>query len=168
MSKNPRSKKIQTAAVILMIIAAASVLFLILRSGSEHFLVLTDMNTGKKIAEYPIKDNDRFSITFIHSVNKSPLTDIYEIRNGDIYVVETHYHGFGAGVQTEIEEGQTLSYASDGTMIVSGFDKLIPSLSYFVGTVSDHVLKIHGREISLRELCGRNCKVRFSCENKLF
>ncbi len=151
-----------------MIIAAAAILFLILRSSSERFLVLTDMDTGKKIAEYPVEDKERFSITFIHSVNKSPLTDVYEIRDKDIYVVETHYHGFGAGVQTEIEEGQTLSYAPDGTMIVSGFDKLIPNLSYFVGTVSDHILKIHGREISLRELCGRNCKVRFSCENKIF
>ena len=164
MPKKLISKKVRTAAIILVIIAAACTLCIGLYVNAGTELVLTDKDTGKEIARYPVSDRDRFSVTFIHSVNKSPLTDIYEIRGKDIYVVETHYHGFGAGVQTEIEEGQTLSYASDGTMIVSGFDKHIPDLSYFVGTVSDHILEVGDRQISLRELCGRNCKVGFSCK----
>ena len=164
MPKNLRSKNIRTAAIILVIIAAASALWLGFKMNAGLDLVLTDKDTGKEIARYPVSDKTRFSVTFVHSVNKSPLTDIYEIRGKDIYVVETHYHGFGAGVQTEIEEGQTLTYAPDGTMIVSGFDKLIPDLSYFVGTVSDHILEIGDRQVSLRDLCGRNCKVGFSCK----
>ena len=40
----------------------------------------------------------------------------------------------------------------------------MPWLSYIVGTVSDHTLTLHGEEISLRELCGRNSKVAFSVE----
>ena len=52
--------------------------------------------------------------------------------------------------------------------IVSGFDKEMPYLSYIVGTVSDHTLTLHGKEISLRDLCGRNSKVEFSCEHKGF
>jgi len=53
-------------------------------------------------------------------------------------------------------------------MVVSGFDKEMPYLSYIVGTVSDHTLTLHGKEISLRDLCGRNSKVEFSCEHKGF
>ena len=53
-------------------------------------------------------------------------------------------------------------------MVVSGFDKEMPYLSYIVGTVSDHTLALHGKEISLRDLCGRNSKVEFSCEHKGF
>ena len=64
----------------------------------------------------------RISVTFIHSVNQYPLTDIYEIRDHRIYVVRTIYNNFGAGVQTEIEEGQKLEYGENGEMIVSGFD----------------------------------------------
>lgn len=168
MPKHKPERKFGTAAVIFLIIAAAMVLYLLHKGSFEKFLVLTDTDTKREIERYSIKDGERFSITFVHSVNKSPLTDVYEIRGNDIYVVETHYHSFGAGVQTEIEDGQTLSYTSDGTMVVGGFDKLIPDLSYFVGTVSDHILKIGSREISLRELCGRNCKVSFSCKQKIF
>ena len=126
------------------------------------WLTLTDVETGKEYARYRMKDGDWFSIGFIHSVNKSPLTNYYEIHDGKIYVEKTVYYGFGAGVQTQIEEGQTLEYGEDGSMIVSGFHREIPDLVYIVGTVSDHTLVVNGEEeISLRDLCGRHAKVRF-------
>jgi hypothetical protein len=50
-------------------------------------------------------------------------------------------------------------------MIITGFDKKMDDLVYFVGTVSDHTLTLgDGEEISLRDLCGRNAMVRFSLE----
>lgn len=159
------NKRSKAAAVIAF--AAIAAVILILWSmffGSRH-LVLRNALTGEKYASYPIEEGDIFSIGFIHSVNKSPLTDYYEVRGKDIYVVKTVYYGFGAGVQTEIEEGQTLSYGDDGSMIVTGFDKKIDPLTYFVGTVSDHTLRINdGEDISLRELCGRNARVSFYIE----
>ena len=80
-------------------------------------------------------------------------------------MVKTVYYGFGAGVQTELEEGQTLTYGEDGSMIVTGFEKRIEDLVYFVGTVSDHVLTLQdGQEISLRSLCGKSAMVRFRFE----
>lgn len=113
-------------------------------------------------------EGDEFSVGFIHSVNKSPLTDVYQIKDSKIYVVSTIYYGFGAGVQTELEGGQTLSYGDNGEMIISGFNKELPHLSYMVGTVSDHILTVHGKEISLRSLCGRNSTVEFTCEFQPF
>ena len=113
-------------------------------------------------------EGDEFSVGFIHSVNKSPLTDVYQIKDHKIYVVRTIYYGFGAGVQTELEDGQTLSYGENGEMIISGFDRELPYLSYMVGTVSDHTLTVRGKEISLRDLCGRNSAVEFTCEFQPF
>ena len=139
------------AAIITAIIAAT--LAYTLRSGD--YLVLRNGDTNAEYARF-------------HSVNKYPLTDVYEIRDHKIYVIRTIYNNFGAGVQTEIEDGQTLTYDENGEMVVSGFDKEMPYLSYIVGTVSDHTLTLHGKEISLRDLCGRNSKVEFSCEHKGF
>lgn len=154
--------KVLIAAAVVAIAAIAAVFFI---NGSGQRLVLRNANTGKKYASYKIKDGDVFSVGFIHSVNKSPLTDYYVIRDGKIIVFKTVYYGFGAGVQTEIEEGQTLTYGDDGSMIVTGFDKEINPLTYFVGTVSDHTLTINeNTKISLRELCGRNARVSFSIE----
>ncbi len=134
----------------------------------DPYLILRNGDTGKIIAAYPVKDGDGFSITFIHSVNNTPVTDIYEIRGYGIFVIKTIYYSFGAGVQTQIEEGQTLEYGEDGSMIISGFEREMQNLSYIVGTVSDHVLEIGGEKVSLRELCGRNATVKFTCRPKLF
>ena len=146
------------AIVLIAVLMAAAFLFF----QGVGFLVLEDPRSGGTYERYLVKAHDGFSIGFIHSVNKSPLTDYYEIRRDGIYVVKTVYYGFGAGVQTELEEGQTLTYGEDGSMIVSGFDQRIPDLIYFVGTVSDHTLTLHGREISLRETCGKSAMVRFT------
>lgn len=152
------------AAVMVVIIAA--ILGFSHRSGD--YLVLRNGDTDEEFARFRVSEGDEFSVTFIHSVNQYPLTDVYQIRNHKIYVVRTIYNNFGAGVQTEIEEGQKLEINENGEMVVSGFDMEMPWLSYIVGTVSDHVLTLHEEEISLRELCGRNSKVKFSCEHRFF
>lgn len=150
-------------AAIMVAIIAAVVTFAL---GSRDYLVLRNGDTGEEYARFRVAEGDEFSVMFIHSVNQYPLTDVYQIKDHKIYVIRTIYNNFGAGVQTEIEEGQTLEYGENGEMIVSGFNREMPYLSYIVGTVSDHTLTIHGKEISLRDLCGRNSKVEFSCEHK--
>ena len=148
------------AAIMFVVIAA--ILAFNYRSG-DH-LVLRNGDTNEEFARFRVSEGDEFSVRFIHSVNQYPLTDVYEIRDSKIYVVRTIYNNFGAGVQTEIEEGQTLEINENGEMVVSGFNLEMPWLSYIVGTVSDHTLTLHEKEISLRELCGRNSKVAFSVE----
>src|SRR5690554_1214787 len=130
---------------------------------STPCLILKDGKTGEMIAAFPVDDGTEFSVTFIHSVNQTPVTDVYQIKNGRIYVIRTVYYSFGAGVQSEIGEGQSLAYGRDGAMIVSVFNRPMNYLSYIVGTVSDHTLQIGGEVVSLRELCGRNRTVRFGC-----
>lgn len=159
----PRKWVFTGAAVVVTIMASVFILYAL----SAPALVLKNADTGEIIAAYPMHDGDEFSITFIHSVNKSPVTDVYQIRDREIYVVRTKYFSFGAGVQTEVEAGQTLEYGPDGSMIVSGFNQRIDKLSYIVGTVSDHTLEIGGETISLRDLCGQNTAVRFFYRRRL-
>lgn len=154
------------AAIIVVIIAAILTFSAASRRG--WYLTLRDGDTKEVYARYKVSEGDEFSIGFIHSVNKSPLTDVYQIKDHKIYVIRTIYYGFGAGVQTEIEDGQTLEYGENGEMIVSGFDREMTHLSYIVGTVSDHILTIHDEEISLRNTCGRNSTVEFTCEFQPF
>ena len=152
-------KKLAAALILLIAVLAAAFLYL----NRPGHLVLINEETKEEIARYPIRKGDTFGIGFIHSVNKSPVTDYYEIRSDGIYVVKTVYYGFGAGVQTQLEEGQKMEYGEDGSMIITGFDRRMDDLVYFVGTVSDHTLTLDdGQQISLRDLCGRNTKVRFS------
>ena len=128
----------------------------------QGILILEEPKEKTRYAEYETEVGDVFSITFIHSVNKSPVTDFFEIREDGIYGIKTVYYGFGAGVPTELEEGQTLTYGEDGSMIITGMNVRMNNLIYRVGTVSDHILDLEDESgISLRELCGRNARVGF-------
>ena len=128
-------------------------------------LILEDPSDKTRYAGYEMSVGDVFSVEFVHSVNQSPVTDYFEIREDGIYGVKTVYYGFGAGVPTDLEEGLTLSYGDDGSMIISGYEMKMNNLIYRVGTVSDHILQLdEGDEISLRDLCGRNARVAFRFE----
>ena len=47
---------------------------------STPCLILKDGKTGEMIAAFPADDGTEFSVTFIHSVNQTPVTDVYQIK----------------------------------------------------------------------------------------
>ena len=152
---------------MILIIAAAAVLI----SHSGYYLTLRNRDTGEVYDRYRMNEGDRFSVTFIHSVNKYPLTDTYEIENRSIYVEETTYCSFGAGVQTELNPGETLGKVyvdrpdyHGWAMVIGNIHQDRTNVVYIVGTVYDHVLSVNGDEVSLHDLCGRNAPVRFCYE----
>ena len=65
----------------MVIIIAAALLF------SPHsFLTLRNRDTGELYGRYPMKEGERFSVEFKHSINLSPVIDVYQIEDGNIYV----------------------------------------------------------------------------------
>ena len=139
-------------AIVLILAVAAIILFK--KPGCQ--LLLIDDKSGQVYANYPLAENDVFSVTFKHSVNQSDATDIYEIQNGKIIAVRARYSAFGAGMPTDIPVGQRIEYDSEGYMVIHGINMEIDRLCYVVGTVYDHFLEINGETINLTELCGRN------------
>ncbi len=133
----------------------------ILCGNNQKKLALCYSDTDEVIKLFRVQEGTEFSVEFIHSVNKSPVKDVFVVRDGKIYADRTVYSAFGAGVQTEIEDGQTLEYDDEGNMIVSGFNTEFPRVKYIVGTVSDHILEISGESISLTNMCGKNARVYF-------
>ncbi len=148
------------AAAAILVIAAVA-LFLLPRFGTPG-LLLTDERTGRVFARLPLEDGESFSVTFRHSVNKSDVTEIYERRGKEIWLTGCVYYGFGAGVAEELDPSWTLETGENGEMILGNIEQRMDHLSYIVGTVYDHILRIGNERVVLNELCGKNCKVRFS------
>ena len=153
------TKKITFTAVMLMVTAVMLCFSSCMDNGLK--LVLCYQDTDEVIKTFDVTEGSEFSVEFIHSVNKSPVKDVFVIRDGKIYADRTIYSAFGAGVQTEVEAGQTLEYDEDLNMVVAGFDMEFPKVKCIVGTVSDHILEIGGESISLTELCGKNAHIYF-------
>ena len=153
-------KKYSIAAVVVLTITA--VMFCVNSFlDRERKIVLCYSDTDEIIESFDGSEGSEFSVEFIHSVNQSPVKDVFRVVDGEIVADRTIYSAFGAGVQTEIMDGQKLEFDEDGNMVVSGFGTVFPRVDYLVGTVSDHILEIQGESISLRDLCGRNAHVYF-------
>ena len=148
------------AAAVVLIIAAAFISF-------KPYLLLQDTDSGRLYAKWPVNNGSEFSIEFVHSVNQTPVRDIFVVSGNRVIPVETVFYGFGAGMQTGLDEGQTLTYNSDGSMSITGFTQELDRLNYIVGTVSDHNMVINGESISLRELCGKNAAVTIIIEERI-
>ena len=146
------------AAILVVAAAVAFMLFYPTSSG----LYLSDAETGKTFARYPLKDGESFSVTFRHSVNQSDVTEIYERRGQDIWLTGCVYYDFGAGVAEVLDPTWKLETGEHGEMILSNIEMRMDDLSYIVGTVYDHILEINGERIVLNERFGRNTRIRFS------
>jgi hypothetical protein len=70
----------------------------------------------------------------------------------------TRFSSFGAGMQSDLETGQTLTRDGDA-MVITGFTQSFKKLNLIVGTVSDHLLIIGKEQVSLRERCGQNAHI---------
>lgn len=144
------------AAAFLLVAAVALSLHL-----STPSLVLTDRESGKTFARFSFDDDDTFSISFIHSVNQSAVTDYYRRGEDNSFILyATHFHAYGAGIPESWPEGAIVETSPAG-IHVRNLHISLPDVTYIVGTVSDHTLTIGEKNISLRDLCGQNAEVLF-------
>ena len=158
--------KLRRYGIVLSLILTAlmisgAVFYVVCKKNSpekNRILEIRDVSSNKVYGRWPLEETGEFAIEFIHSVNQSPVRESFGIEGGMIRPRTVRFSSFGAGMQSDLEEG--MSFIHDGdTMILSGFNSSFRELNYIVGTVSDHLLFINGETVSLRELCGRNSHI---------
>jgi hypothetical protein len=153
--RHPRWWGIAGNLIIALLVVSGAIFF----KGLSKKLIIADTDSGALYGRWSVKEGTEFAIEFIHSVNQSPVREVFQVRGRRIVPVETVFSSFGAGMQTELEEGEELIREEDGTMRIIGFTRSFTSLAYIVGTVSDHTLYIDNERISLRERCGKNAHI---------
>ena len=121
-------------------------------------LEIRDAGSGRVYGEWLLGETGEFSIEFIHSVHQSPVRETFTISEGMIRPLTVRFFSFGAGMQSNLEEGQTVVRDGDALVII-GFSTSFKELNLIVGTVSDHLLYIGDEAISLRDLCGKNAHI---------
>ena len=154
--KVPRRCGLTVIITVPVIIAVA--FFSVSCQSRKVVLEIRDAEAGKVYGRWPLEENGEFAIEFIHSVNQSPVREFFSAENGMIRLKAVRFYSFGAGMQSDLEGGLIMSRDGDA-MIISGYNTSFKELNYIVGTVSDHLLFLNNKTISLRELCGKNAHI---------
>lgn len=108
-------------------------------------LPLTDEILIEKVI---LKDNT-FTVRWIHSVELTPWEEIFKVSNGKIYLEETRFQSFGAGVPDAIGKS---TKTENGYVIFSEIHKEMPSLIYGVSPIAKHELILGTVDPTIYEL----------------
>lgn len=126
-----------------------------------------DTKTNKKITSIDINKQATFSISFIHSVNKTNIIDYYSFDNNNSIILDkTNYKSFGAGVPTEINNTETFKKENDGSYTIENINKNLGTITLYLSDIYEHILKINEeREYHLWDLIGKRELVEIKIEN---
>jgi hypothetical protein len=113
----------------------------------EWSLVIFNKSKSEKIV-VPVKSKN-FTITFVHSIERTPVSEIYSIdEDGKIILNEVRFYSLGTG----------LPFSSDGTFknengqFVIKEKKSFSSLLLRVSPIPGHALIAEGRKINFLEI----------------
>ena len=140
----------------------SALLFLCLSFPLIEKFIVEDAERGIPLLVLNKKKNLEFAVSYIHSVNKSKITDFFIIgKQGEIILVSSRFSSFGAGVETFPEKESFFLLEDNKYIEYTGIDRKIEDLVVFVGTVADHTLLLGDREIHLSALAPPQTSLRF-------
>ena len=124
------------------------------------YLTIEDMASGEALFTQRVSQGERFAVTYIHSVERSPVKEIFEIRQSDIYTMESHTESFGAGMPYDGEEIEM----KDGKFIIRNINRKVHggALRVRPSSVFPHHVEIGKNRIIISETPyeGRNLEIK--------
>ena len=120
----------------LIVICCTPVKSLTLRDGED-----------KLLAVYPLANGKTFSVRYIHSVQKTPVLEIFFINTeGVIELRETIYEDFGAGLPF-LMDGKKVFSSGGGKFRISGYAQPLRQIIFRIGRFADYHLLVRNKEI---------------------
>lgn len=141
--------------------------FLVLFCSPVHFLMIRSAD-GSLLAAYPMRGGEKFSVRYIHSVQKTPVLEIFRLdfREG-IELRETVYTDFGAGLPFLVE-GRAVFESGGGKFRIYGIQRHLPDIVFRVGRFADYRLLFRERDIPFTQFEKPGKPLRFTGERHPF
>ena len=109
---------------------------------------------GKRLFAWPISAGESFEVTFIHSLNLSPITDVIEWSGDELIVRKSVFRTFGAGVPIPADGvGEELLFI-DGHYELIGINKHMSGFTIMTQDIPNHIIAFNGREARLLDYVG--------------
>lgn len=106
-------------------------------------LIVSDAETGETIIEESVEDGTTVSLEYTHSVEKTPIQDVYTVDGTSLRMVRTVFHSHGAGLPTD----STIKTTENG--FVLPVNKSTEELVVQPGSIAGHELVVGEEQYDL-------------------
>lgn len=114
-------------------------------------MVISSFPENSILLEVPLEAENQFSLSFIHSVSKTRVTDVYEIRGKDIIQTREVFSAHGAGLPSSPDEPYGIRWEKQGSQFVLYMERPIPKLVVRTDKNYENRLNVSGRTINLNQ-----------------
>lgn len=143
----------------ILIIAICFLLYLI----PIKVLLATDFKTKDYIKSWKIKDGESFIVEYIHSVQLTPVSEIYTIGKDNIILQESYFQSYGAGLPSTTP--YKFEITEEGFRIYD-INEVMEYLIYRTGAVrANHKLIFRDKEYTFLEFTEPRVGVEFNIKN---
>jgi len=126
-------------------------------------LLATDFKTNKYIKSWRIGEGENFTIEYIHSVELTPVSEIYIIKDDKIVLTESYFKSYGAGLPS------TTPYKfeiTDKGFRIYDINQVMENIVYRTGAErANHRLIFQGKEYEFLDFTKPRSGVRFNAKN---
>ena len=138
-----RSRSLAVVGVGLVVVAAVG---LAATSGAaeERVLVVED-DAGETLLSVPVEENATVTVAYTHSVEKTPVRDVYAVRDGGLVMTRTEFRSFGAGLPSTVD----VERSDDGSFVYHPPNRRTEELVVATSPIAGHDLVVDGRRYDL-------------------
>ncbi len=129
--------------------------------------IVIETKEGKVLYSSPWKREGSFELTYLHSVNRSPITDLFTVKEGKLVLIGSQYHSFGAGVAALPEEAGGHLQVGPEYLEYRGIEREIPVLGVFVPREANTTFRYRKDTVPLNTLAspGTLLRIRFTYQS---
>lgn len=114
-------------------------------------IVIATFPENEVLLQVPLEDEAQFSLSFIHSVSKTRVVDVYEIQGKQIIQTREYFSAHGAGLPSSPDEPGGIRWEKQGSRFVLHMARPIPELVVRTDKNYENRLKVPGRTINLNQ-----------------
>ncbi len=103
---------------------------------SLQTLVVADAETGDRLLEVAVTDGDEVTLAYTHSVEKTPVKDVYVVDGAALHMDRMVFSSFGAGLPSEAN----VTHTEDGFVV--SVDQRFEDLYVVPGSIAGHTLHV--------------------------
>ena len=127
-----------------LLFAVLALILLILTTHQPKIFLCTD-STTVFVADY--QENLPVTINFMHSVQKTPVIEELELRNGEFVLLRTKYKSQGVGLPFDANDGKF--YRDGEWFIMDNMNRHFKNLELRTGKGTQLKITVDGREFDL-------------------